>query len=164
MLYLDFSTDVSRHSNRKVWTCHELRGLKNVVDFQSDREIQKNVSEAFLINVQRIDVRVTSHDNITFISVKNPKAENQRKQRVYPVFFAFFKGEKYFFTSRKSVAKDYLLAITQALGYTESKLAKLSGKDLKSLIELLWAKQQGTINNENIPQPPAYTELKPVVR
>lgn len=108
-----------------------------------------------------MDVRVTTHNSITFVSVKSKKQLHRAGQSTY---YAFSNEQNYFFTSRKSIAKDYLIAVTRGLGYADSKLAKLSGRDLKSLLKLLWAKQQGAINYNSVDKPPAYNGSKPVVR
>lgn len=156
--------EVSRHSSRRVWTCHEMRGAKSNYVFKSDVEIQERIFDAFKMNLKQMDVRVTSHDGITFVSVKDPKAGSRGKKKVYPTFFAFVNGQKYFFTSKKSVTKEFLLVMSNGLGYTDFEPAKLSGRDLKSLTKLLSVKKQGAINNENILKPPVYTGSKPVVR
>ncbi|XP_046414656.1 uncharacterized protein LOC124176879 isoform X1 [Neodiprion fabricii] len=158
--------EVSRHSNQRIWTCHELRGeTVTMSGFQSDSEIRDRVAKEFLRSVQNMEVQITSYNGITFLTLRSSQRSTSRRvKNVETLYFAFCKGEKYFFSGKKNMGKNYLLAMAQALGYTNTKPSKLSGRDLKSLIKLLRAKQQGAMNSKNISLPPVYPGLQPVVR
>ncbi|XP_046734534.1 uncharacterized protein LOC124404451 [Diprion similis] len=158
--------EVSRHSNHRIWTCHELRGeTMTTSGSQSDSEIRDRVAKAFLRSIQKMEVQITSHNGITFLTLRSSNQSTTRRvKKGETLYFALCKGEKYFFSGKKNLGKDYLMAMAQGLGYTNTKPSKLSGRELKSLIKLLRAKQQGAINNEHVSGPPVYPGLQPVVR
>lgn len=112
-----------------------------------------------------MDVKSVMYNNVTFISLKEKEKKKKKQvQHAMPTFFALFLGHKYFFCSRKNVPLDYVKVVTVSLGYSNSKRIKLMGKDLKSLIKLLWIKQQGALCTEDISEPPAYQPSDPIVR
>jgi hypothetical protein len=125
-------------------------------------DIQKSIKEEFRSNDLEVNVKATEYDNITFIYVKEKK--KGRRQPITPTFFALFLGHKYFFCSVKTVPLYYVKAIAVSLGYKNSKAIKLMGKDLRSLIKLLWFKQQGTLCAEYVSQPPVYRPSHPIIR
>jgi len=102
------------------------------------------------------------HNEIIFVYIKE-KQKKKRIQRTIPIFFALFLGRKHFFCSRKNAPLDFVKAIAVVLGYIDSKRIKLTGRDLKSLIRLLWIKQQGVLCIENITQSPVYKSSEPIV-
>ncbi|TGZ53112.1 uncharacterized protein [Temnothorax longispinosus] len=149
--------DVSRHDKRKVWYGYEMTGLNEASKYVEIQEIQENIKEEFHSNNLDTDVRAVMYNNIIFIYVKEEeKRKKKRGQRIMPTFFALFLGHKYFFCSKKNVPIDYVKVMAVSLGYSNSKRIKLMGKDLRSLIKLLWIKQQGALRAEDISQPPVY--------
>lgn len=119
--------------------------------------------EEFQSNGFNIDIKVAVYDNITFINIKE-KSKKRRVQHTIPIFFALFMGHKYLFCSKKNISHDFVKFMTTSLGYNNSKKIKLMGKDLRSLIRLLWNKQQGTLHAEDIHQPLVYEPSDPVTR
>lgn len=158
---MKYFLDISRHNKRKVWYGYELTG-SNETSRLEKRNIQESIKEEFRSNNLNIDVKAAMYDNITFISVKEKK--RRRRQPIMPTFFALFLEHKYFFCSRKNVSLDYVKVIAISLGYNNSKRIKLMGKDLRSLIKLLWFKQQGALHAEYVSQSPVYRPSDPIVR
>jgi len=128
------------------------------------REIKESIKEEFRSSGLDMDVKAIMYNSIMFIYVKEKEKKKKRMQRTIPTFFALFLGHKYFFCSKKNVPLHYVKVIAVSLGYNDSKRIKLIGKDLRSLIKLLWIKQQGTIHAEDINQPPVYQLSNPTVR
>ncbi|XP_012529037.1 uncharacterized protein LOC105832531 [Monomorium pharaonis] len=151
--------DISRHNKRKIWYGYELTGSNETARLEK-RDVQESIKEEFYSNGLNMAVKATMYDNITFIYVKE---EKKRRQSSVPTFFALFLGHKYFFCSRKIVPLDYIKVIAISLGYENSKRIKLMGKDLKSLIKLLWFKQQGTLHADYVSQPPVFQPSDPVI-
>ncbi|XP_011647278.1 uncharacterized protein LOC105433592 [Pogonomyrmex barbatus] len=158
-------TDVSRHNVRKVWYGYELINPSGELGQFGKEELQARIKEKFHSNDTDVDVKVVMYNNIIFISVKEEEVTRKKKQWRYsmPIFFAFFLGHKYIFCSRKNIPVHYIKMIAISLGYNNGKSIKLMGKDLKSLIKLLWIKQQGTLCAENIGKPLVYKSSDPVV-
>jgi len=128
------------------------------------REIKESIKEEFRSSGLDMDVKAIMYNSIMFIYVKEKEKKKKRMQRTIPTFFALFLGHKYFFCSKKNVPLYYIKVIAVSLGYNDSKRIKLIGKDLRSLIKLLWIKQQGTIHADDINQPPIYQLSNPIVR
>lgn len=124
--------------------------------------MEESIIEEFQSNGFNIDIKVAIYDNITFINIKE-KSKKRRVHHAMPIFFALFMGHKYLFCSKKNVSHDFVKFMANALSYSDSKKIKLMGKDLRSLIRLLWNKQQGTLHAENIHQP-VYEPSDPVIR
>lgn len=159
----DFS-DISRHDKRKIWYGYELTGLNRVSRYLEKREIQETIKVEFRSSGLNMDVKSVMYNNVTFICIKEEKKKKKQIQRAMPTFFALFLGHKYFFCSRKNVPLDYIKVMAVSLGYSNSKRIKLMGKDLRSLIKLLWIKQQGALSAEDISEPPAYQSSDPIIR
>ncbi|XP_029669115.1 uncharacterized protein LOC115238987 isoform X2 [Formica exsecta] len=155
-------TDISRHDKRKIWYGYELKGVGGALNYLERRQIQESIKEAFESNGLNIDVKAAIYDNITFINIKE-KSKRRRVQRTMPIFFALFMGHKYFFCSKKNISHGFINLMATALGYNKSKRIKLMGKDLRSLIRLLWNKQQGTLHAEDIHQPSVYEPSDPII-
>ncbi|KAL6423858.1 hypothetical protein ACFW04_010355 [Cataglyphis niger] len=155
-------TDISRHDKRKIWYGYELKGVGIALNYLERRQIQESIKEAFESNGLNIDVKAVIYDNITFVNIKE-KRKRRQMQYTMPIFFALFMGHKYFFCSKKNISHDFIKLMTTALGYNSSKRIKLMGKDLRSLIRLLWNKQQGTLHAEDIDQPVVYEPSDPIV-
>lgn len=129
-------------------------------------EIQKSIEEEFHSNGLETNVKVVMYNNITFICVKEKEKKKKKRQRrhIIPTFFALVLRHKYFFCSKKFVSLDYIKVLAISLGYNNGKRIKLMGKDLRSLMKLLWLKQQGTLCTEGIGQPSIYQPSNPNVR
>lgn len=85
-----------------------------------------------------MEVNLMKIEGITFISMKK-----KEKKRSYPIFFALFREFGYFFCVKKFPPKEYIHAITEGTGHNKVKLLQLSGKDLKSLMQMIQIKKQG---------------------
>ncbi|GAB1863852.1 hypothetical protein CAJAP_04931 [Camponotus japonicus] len=155
-------TDISRHDKRKVWYTYELKGAGKALNYLERRQMQESIIEEFQSNGFNVDAKVAIYDNITFVNIKE-KSKKRRVQHTMPIFFALFMGHKYLFCSKKNVSHDFVKFMATALGYNNSKKIKLMGKDLRSLIRLLWNKQQGTLLAEDIHQPSIYEPSDPVI-
>ncbi|KYM81789.1 PREDICTED: uncharacterized protein LOC105624928 [Atta cephalotes] len=151
-------TDVSRHNHKKIWYGYKLLGLNRELRHLDRQEIQEGIEEEFHSKGLDMNIKAIMYDNIMFISVKEKKKKN-----ITPTYFALFFGQKYFFCSKKNVSIEYIKVIASNLGYNNGKSIKLMGRDLKSLIKLLWIKQQNVLQAEDISQPPVYQPSEPVV-
>ncbi|XP_072766759.1 uncharacterized protein [Anoplolepis gracilipes] len=156
-------TDISRHDKRKIWYGYELRGEGKTLNYLEKRQIQKSIKNEFVTNDINIDVKAAICDNITFINIKEKSKRKRGQRSTMPIFFALFMGHKYFFCSKKNISHDFIKLMTAALGYNNNKRIKLMGKDLRSLIRLLWNKQQGTLHTEGIHQPLVYEPSDPII-
>jgi len=132
------------------------------VNYLGKREIEENIRKECYSNRINVNVKTIMHDDITFVYIKE-RQKKKRIQRVMPIFFALFLGHKHFFCSKKNVPLDFVKAITVVLGHIDSKRIKLMGRDLRSLIRLLWIKQQGVLCVENITRSPVYKPSEPIV-
>jgi len=116
-----------------------------------------------------MDVKATTYEDITFICIKENQKTKRKERKTQrrsniSIFFAFFLEHKYIFCSKKNISFDIIKMVTTCIGYNNSKRIKLMGKDLKSLIRLLWIKQQGVLHAENINQVSTYKPSDPVVK
>lgn len=142
-----------------------MTNLNEATRYIEKQEIQESIKEEFHSNALEVDVKAEMYNNITYIYVKEKKKKKKiRSLHTTPTFFALFLGHKYFFCSKKNVPLDYVKVIAISLGYRNSKRIKLMGKDLRSLIKLLWINQQGTLHANDISQPRVYQPTNPVVR
>ncbi|XP_018402618.1 PREDICTED: uncharacterized protein LOC108779658 [Cyphomyrmex costatus] len=157
-------TDISRHSYRKIWYGYKLIGLNEKLKFFDKQKMQKNIQMEFSANDLNADVKTIMYNSIMFVSI-NEKRKKQKKAKQFstPIYFALFLGHNYFFCSRKCAPNNYVKAIAISLGYNSCKTIKLMGKDLKSLMKLLWMKQQNVLQAENISQPPVYQPSDPII-
>ncbi|XP_018351864.1 PREDICTED: uncharacterized protein LOC108754213 [Trachymyrmex septentrionalis] len=155
-------TDISRHSYRKIWYGYKLLELNRELRHLDRQEIQEDIKEEFHSKDLDVNIKAIMYDNIVFISVKEKK-KKKKVQHITPTYFALFFEQKYFFCSKKNVSIDYIKVIASNLGYNNSKRIKLMGRDLKSLIKLLWIKHQNVLQAEGISQPPVYQPSEPVI-
>lgn len=158
--------DVSRHSSRRIWYGYQLTESNKAKNYLRKRDIEDNITEELHSVGLTLDVKVATHEDITFIYIKEKPKKTKRKrgQSTISIFFAFFLGHKYIFCSKKVILFDVIKVVITCLGYKRSKRIKLMGKNLKSLIRLLWIKQQGVLHTENINQQPAYEPSDPIVK
>lgn len=157
-------SDISRHSKRKNWYGYELLDSNKTSKYVEKQKIQESIKEEFYSSGLEMDVKAVMYNDVIFICVKEDKKKKKsRAYRVMPTFFALFLGHKYFFCSKKTVPLDYIKVMAVSLGYNNSKRIKLMGKNLESLIKLLWIKQQGTLRAEDISQPPVYRSSDPII-
>lgn len=124
--------------------------------------IQESIKQEFYSNGINMIVKIVTYNDITFVHIKE-QSKKRRALRTRPIFFALFVGHKYLFCSIKNVSSYSIKAVTNALGYKDYKRIKLVGRDLKSLIRILWIKQQGALHIEGINQP-VYETSNPIFR
>lgn len=148
--------DISRHDKKKIWYGYELTGLDKPVTFLGKREIEESIKDEFHTSGSVTNVKVLTYDNITFVCIKEKKKRQKLQAITMPFFFALFLEHKYFFCSRKNISHDFIKVIATTLGYKNGKRIKLMGKDLRSLIRLLWSKQQGALHVDGLKQSPVY--------
>lgn len=151
-------SDVSRHHKRKIWYGYEMKG--NPPEYMTNREIQERIDQSFLVYQMQMEIRVECHDGMLFVSIKD-KPKKRPIHRIMPTFFSLFPDKRYFFCSKKNVIKSTLKAVTEGLGYAAFKRIKIMGRDLQSLMQILWARQTGTMHGDNIKQPLVYVEKDP---
>lgn len=156
-------TDISRHNKRKIWYGYKLTGTDSSLNYLERRQIEENIKEEFHSNKINVDVKAAIHDNITFVNIKEKKKTRRKVYYTMPISFALFAGHKYFFCSKKNISHNFAQSMAVALGYNDSKRIKLMGKDLRSLIRLLWNKQQNTLHSEDIPEPLIYESADPII-
>ncbi|KYN28287.1 hypothetical protein ALC57_02348 [Trachymyrmex cornetzi] len=145
-----------------MWYGYKLSRLNRELRHFDRQEIQEGIKEEFHSNGLKMNIKAIMYDNIMFIYVEEKK-KKKKVQHITPTYFALFFEQKYFFCSKKNVPIDYLKVIASNLGYNNSKRIKLMGKDLKSLIKLLWIEQQNVLQAEDISQPPVYQPSEPVI-
>lgn len=155
-------SDVSRHDKRKTWYGYELTGTGRLASYFKEEDIAENIRNELQTNDINADVKVVTHDNVTFVCIKK-RTKTKRGSLTTPIFFALFLKHKHFFCSRKVVSLDLVRVIAVILGFTSCKGIKLSGRDVRSLIRLLWIKQQGVLSSDNVNRPLVYTPSAPVV-
>lgn len=156
--------DVSRHDERKVWYGYELTGSNGTSRHVEMQEMQEGIREEFHSSGLDMSVKTVMHNNVTFICVREKEKRKKKSERsTMPTFFAVFLGHKYFFCSKKTVPLHYVKVMAISLGYSNSRRIRLMGKNLRSLIKLLWFKQQGALHAEDIGRPPVYQPSNPTV-
>lgn len=156
-------SDVSRHSKRKIWYGYQLINSEKTVNYLGRQKIEESITNEFELNNLKVKVKILIYNGITYVYIRE-KRKKAKRQYMSTVFFALFLEHKYFFCSKKSVSTSFLNVITNSLGYSKYKKIKLMGKDLWSLMKLLWIKQQGVVNAGDITQPPVYESASPVVQ
>ncbi|XP_029155592.1 uncharacterized protein LOC114928494 [Nylanderia fulva] len=156
-------TDISRHNKRKIWYGYKLTGAGSSLNYLEIRQIQETIKKEFQSKSLNINVKAAVHDDITFVNIKEKKQTKRKAYTAMPIFFALFSGHKYFFCSQKNISTNIAQSMAIALGYNGSKRIKLMGKDLRSLIRLLWNKQQNTLHSEDIQQSLVYEPSRPII-
>lgn len=154
-------SDVSRHNKRKIWYSYELTRLEKQMNYVGKRELEENIIQEFNSIGVRVNVKVVTHNDITFVYIKDKK--KKKAISVTPFFFALFLGHKYIFCSKKNISDVFVTAIANALGYKKSKKIKLAGRDVRSLIKMLWIKQQGILHAASLDQSLTYEAADPTV-
>ncbi|XP_068978196.1 uncharacterized protein [Bombus flavifrons] len=153
--------DISWHSNKKMWYGYILIGSDKTVNYFINREIQNNMQDNFDSLNMKINVKIYTHNDITYMSLTATKYKNKKgkeNRRAISHVFALFMGQKYFFSTKKTISSDILNAVVRSLGYKNSKRFKLMGRDLKSLSKLCWKRKEGTMNSENINKTVVYED------
>lgn len=144
---------------RKSWYGFELRNKKDVVDSLSLEELRQNIIKLFHTMKLSMAVKLVTYEGITFVSIRDKKSI-----RTMPLFFALILEQGYFFSSRKSITKDFLHVITESTGYNSYKQLKLTGKYLKSLIKILQIKKQGAPHAKKLYNYKEYKEAPPIIK
>ncbi|KAJ8667240.1 hypothetical protein QAD02_008902 [Eretmocerus hayati] len=158
--------DVSKHYKKKVWHGYELRSNDPVQSITAD-QIENDVSENFQTMQTNVDVRTVLAKGVIFVSIKfKPKKSSSKSPASAPTFFALMDGEKFFFSSKKQVSEDIVLAIVNALGHSNYKQLKLCGRDVHSLVQILINKKTSKLQSVEAqvpedfePELPSRTEL-----
>ncbi|XP_032674615.1 uncharacterized protein LOC116845703 isoform X2 [Odontomachus brunneus] len=156
-------TDVSRHNKRKIWYGYELTNPSKLVNYVGKRELEENITKNFSSNAIQVNVKVVTYNDVTFVYIKEKKKKRQ-SMSVTPFYFALFLGHKYFFCSRKNISNGFIKLMTDTLGYTKSKRIKLIGRDVRSLMRMLWIKRQGVLHATDLNQSLVYETSKPIVK
>lgn len=128
------------------------------------RELEENITKNFSSNTIQINVKVVTYNDVTFVYIKEKKKKRRQSMSVTPFYFALFLGHRYFFCSRKNISNDFIKMMTDTLGYTKSKRIKLTGRDVRSLMRILWIKRQGVLHATDLNQPLVYETSKPIVK
>ncbi|XP_012283491.1 uncharacterized protein LOC105701371 isoform X2 [Orussus abietinus] len=153
--------DVSRHYKKKTWYTYKLKDPVNAQNFPTNCEFRDTIMQRFYTSQMDMDVQVVAHGGVIYISIKE-KTRSKQARRILPTFFALFRGQQYFFCSRKRITKAYVMVLTDSIGYKSSKRINLMGRDLKSLIKILRAKKQGITDGECTLQPPTFSKTGPI--
>lgn len=110
-----------------------------------------------------MNVKAIIHDDVTFVCIKE-NIKRRTLRTTVPTSFALFLGQRYFFCTKINISPSFLKVMATILGYKDSERIKLMGKDLRSLMKLLWIKQQGILHTGNLNQPPVYGMSDPIVK
>ena len=155
--------DLSWHNQRPTWYGYALVGPNKSVNYLINRTIQENIQEYFHTLNIKMHVKVNTHDDIVYVSLKENRAKQSKTKirSMAPTFFALFIGQKYFFCTKKNVPLDVLDGIAKSMGYKSIKKLNLMGKDLKSLSKLCWKKKEGAVSSENINKSLIYKDGSP---
>ncbi|XP_053975497.1 uncharacterized protein LOC128874619 [Hylaeus volcanicus] len=158
--------DASWHSERRTWYGHKLVGSNTSAHYFISRKIQSSMQDYFDSLRLNIDVKINTHNGITYISVKARHSKHKRQKNLNPVpiFIALFIGHEYFFSSKKNISPDIIQAIVNSMGYKKSYTLKLTGKDLKSLIEMCWRQKGKALDSENINESVQYMDASPDIK
>lgn len=163
IMFVTCISDISWHSKRPTWHGYAFVGPNKSTNYLVNRTIQNDMQEHFhSVNI-KMNVKVNTHDDITYVSLKEniSKGRKRKIQSVAPMFFALFIGQKYFFCNKKNVPSNILEGIIRSMGYKSSKKLNLMGKDLKSLSKLCWKKKEGALSSENINKSLIYKDGSP---
>ncbi|KAK0161249.1 hypothetical protein PV327_009740 [Microctonus hyperodae] len=151
--------EISRHSMRKIWYGFQLKNKKDENDLLSLEELRQNMVQLFHTMKLNMTIKLVTNEGITFVSIRDSKSI-----RIMPLFFALILEQGYFFSSRKSVTKEFLQVITRSSGYNSCKPLKLSGKYLKSLLKILQIKIQGAPHAVKLYNYQEYKEGPPKIK
>ncbi|XP_043524381.1 uncharacterized protein LOC122536242 isoform X2 [Frieseomelitta varia] len=153
--------DISWHSNKKMWYGYTLTGSNKSANYLINREIQNNMIDNLNSLNIKINLKIYTHNNITYVSLVETKRNKKNKVQHTMFFCALFMGQKYFFSTKKNIPSDILNAITRSLGYEDVKRLKVMGRDLKSLSVLCWKRKEGAMNAQNINKTLIYEDDTP---
>ncbi|KOX79813.1 hypothetical protein WN51_11424, partial [Melipona quadrifasciata] len=153
--------DTSWHSNKKMWYGYTLIGSNKSVNYFINREIQNNMIDNLNSLNIKINLKIYTHNDITYVSLVETKKNKKSKVQRTMFFCALFMGQKYFFSTKKNIPSDILNAIAKSLGYANVKRLELIGKDLKSLSILCWRRKERAMNSQNINETLIYEDDTP---
>ncbi|XP_034948185.1 uncharacterized protein [Chelonus insularis] len=153
-------TEVSRHSNRKIWYGYELKQKKNGASCCTLEDIRNSIERNLNMLQLKMEINLITHESVTYLSMREKKASH----RILPIFMALLFDLGYFFCSKKSVTKEFLHVITESSGYTSYKKLSLSGRDIKSLVKILHLKKQGVITSNVLCNPADFQEAEALIR
>ena len=124
-------------------------------------ELERVIKENLHENHINANVNAVKYKSVMFVSIK----EKPRKQnmRMTPTYFCLLKTDKFFFCSNRVVIKFHISAINNVLNYRKSKLIKLTGKDLPSLIRLLRNRQKAFDEDQFMADPIRFKATFPIL-
>lgn len=133
------------HNNKGVWHGYEFKGTCRRARTDPE-EIEERIQFGFDQNHLEMAVRVVKKDNYIFVVMQN-NPKKRKRQNLRSTYFVLLPKEKYFFAKSKYVLKLLLTILSDAMGYKETKLLKLMGKHIDSLVQLLHSKgtREGSI-------------------
>lgn len=152
--------DISRHHMKKTWYSFEMLNLKEKVNFMTKSEIETEIMELFRERNINAQVHTAIYDGFMFVAIRE-KPNQKKLNRFNTIFFALILGHDHFFCSKKTLTNPFIKVISNTMGYNECKRIQLFGKNIKSLLKLMWQKRQGAINTvtNNVP----YQDHKPLI-
>ncbi|XP_011501793.1 PREDICTED: uncharacterized protein LOC105365350 [Ceratosolen solmsi marchali] len=152
--------DVSRHYNRKVWYGYEFLG-NNDSNSITLKEIENKIKYNLKAHKIHVNAQAVEYNGLTFLAIKE---ESRRKKIItLPTYFSFLINENYFFCSKKGVSNEFLMAVTESLGYQNCKKIKLMGKDIHSLIKMLLSRKAATMEGRLLCQPLPFKRVPPAL-
>ncbi|XP_043265986.1 uncharacterized protein LOC122405367 [Colletes gigas] len=150
--------DLSWHNTRRIWYSYKLLNFNKSANYPTIRNIQNSMENYFKTLNMKIDVKITMHDDVMYISLTSKPIKS------VPIYMALFVGDKYFFCTRKNVLSNVTQAIAHSMGYQKSKPFNLMGKNLKSLSAMLWRRNGRALNSENISETVQYMDADPDIK
>ncbi|XP_076629999.1 uncharacterized protein LOC143346113 isoform X2 [Colletes latitarsis] len=150
--------DISWHNTRRIWYSYKLLNFNKPANYPTIRNIQNSMEDYFKSLNMKIDVKITMHDDIMYVSLTTKPIKST------PIYVALFMGDEYFFCTRKNVPPNITQAIVYSMGYQKSKPFNLMGKNLKSLAAMLWRRKGGALNSENISETVQYKDANPDIK
>lgn len=127
------------NSSRKTWITYTLEG--DCMFDKFEETLEDDLKHTLLQNELHAAVKVKCVDSMHWIQVTEKKLIKKSLKIYAPFYVAHFSGEPYIFLNKKNISNDFLLALTEGLGYTGYKFSNLSGHDLTSMLRHL--KQKG---------------------
>ncbi|CAL7938289.1 unnamed protein product [Xylocopa violacea] len=152
--------DVSWHSSKRIWYGYTLMGPSSARYYIS-RQIENNMQDYFSAQNMNINVKVYTHNNITYVSLMEEKSGRKKKRNIF--YLALFVGQKYFFSTLKHIPSDILNAIVTSLNSRTYKVKRfdLSGRNLESLSELYWRSKEKALDSKSVTKILEFKETSP---
>ncbi|XP_076758650.1 uncharacterized protein LOC143427988 [Xylocopa sonorina] len=150
--------DIGWHSNKRIWYGYTLI-CHSSAKYYLSRQIKNNMQDYFNELNININVKVYTHNNITYVSL----VEERKRKKAIIFYLALFMGQKYFFSTLKRIPSDILDVIVKSVNSKNCKVKRfdLSGRDLKSLSELCWKKKEKALDPESVTKILQFKETSP---